>query len=492
VKTRPVALLLAFALELAAAQPVPPSRVPPLPEPRQLHWQEQEYYGFLHFGINTFTDKEWGYGDEPESLFVPGDFDADQIVRTAIAAGMSALILTAKHHDGFCLWPSRFTEHSVKNSPWRNGRGDVVREISDACGRYGLRFGIYLSPWDCNHALYGRPEYVDYFRAQLRELLTNYGPIAEVWFDGANGGRGYYGGTREVRTIDRSSYYGWNATWELVRKLQPNAVIFSDVGPDVRWVGNEEGYANETCWSTYSPVNEKGGAAFPGEVRYVDGMSGHRDGTSWMPAECDVSIRPGWFYHAREDTLVKTPAKLFELYLRSVGRNGSLLLNIPPDRRGRIALPDSLALVAFRRLRDAAFSRDLAREGTADAASVLGNDPRCAPAAAIDKIPSSYWAAQGSTPDVWLSITLLRPERISCAVLREPIALGQRIESFLLEVPDGQSWRQVAAGTTIGNKRIITFPAVETKQIRLRILGSKAIPLVSSFELFDFDPGNLR
>jgi alpha-L-fucosidase len=464
VNARSIALLVGFVLDLAAAQPNLPSPVLPLPEPRQLIWQEMEYAGFLHFGINTFTENEWGYGDEPVSLFAPTDFDADRIARTAKLAGMSALILTAKHHDGFCLWPSRFTEHSVKNSPWRNGRGDVVREISDACRRNGLRFGIYLSPWDCNHAQYGRPEYIDYFRSQLRELLTNYGPIAEVWFDGANGGRGYYGGARETRTIDRTSYYGWTETWELVRRLQPNAVIFSDVGPDVRWVGNEEGYANETCWSPYTPVNEKGGAAAPGEVRYTDGMSGHRDGKHWMPAECDVSIRPGWFYHAREDTLVKSPARLFDLYLRSVGRNGSLLLNIPPDRRGRIAVPDSLALLGFRRLRDEAFSRDRARGGT----------------------------ATSSTSPAWLSITLPHPERISCAVLREPIALGQRIVSFVLEVPEGETWRPIAAGTTIGNKRIVTFPAIETRKIRVRILESKARPLLSSFELFDFDPANLR
>jgi alpha-L-fucosidase len=484
---RSIVYLILAALHLGAAQNQPPKVVPPAPEPRQLEWQEMEFYGFLHFGINTFTDKEWGYGDEPEALFAPTDFDADQIARTAILSGMSALILTAKHHDGFCLWPSRFTEHSVKNSSWRNGQGDVVRDISDACRRYGLRFGVYLSPWDCNHAMYGRPEYIAYFRSQLRELLTNYGPIAEVWFDGANGGRGYYGGARETRTIDRTSYYGWNETWDLVRILQPNAVIFSDVGPDVRWVGNEEGYANETCWSPYSPANERGGVAAPGEVRYTDGMSGHRDGKRWMPAECDVSIRPGWFYHAWEDALVKTPAKLFDLYLRSVGRNGSLLLNVPPDRHGRIAVPDSLALLGFRRLRENACSRDLTREGTAAASSVLGNEARYAPAAAIDGSSISYWAAKDSTPNVWLSITLPRPETISCAVLREPIALGQRIASFLLEVPDGEAWRPVASGTTIGNKRIVTFPAVQTKQIRVRFLESKARPLLSSFELYNHE-----
>jgi len=321
----------------------------------------------------------------------------------------------------------------------------------------------------------------------LRELLTGYGPIAEVWFDGANGGRGYYGGARETRTIDRASYYGWNVTWDLVRTLQPDAVIFSDVGPDVRWVGNEDGYANETCWSPYSPVDQKGGPAAPGDVRYTDGMSGHRNGTRWMPAECDVSIRPGWFYHDREDTLVKAPERLFDLYLRSVGRNGSLLLNIPPDRRGRIAVPDSLSLMAFRRMRDKAFARDLAREGVATASSHRGSDSHFAPASACDGVSETYWATDDSTLVAWLGMTLPRPERISCVVLREPIALGQRIASFVVEILNDNTWRPVTAGTTVGNKRIVTFPSVETQRIRLRILESKGCPLLSSFELYNIE-----
>jgi alpha-L-fucosidase len=489
---RLIVCLVVTVLHVGAARTQEPAPVLPVPEARQVEWQKMEFYGFLHFSLNTFTGKEWGYGDEPESLFAPSDFDADQIVRTAKLAGMSGLILTAKHHDGFCLWPSRFTEHSVKKSPWRNGQGDVVREISNACRRNELRFGIYLSPWDCHQATYGRPEYLTYFRNQLRELLTEYGPIAEVWFDGANGGRGYYGGVRETRTIDRTSYYGWPDTWELVRMLQPDAVIFSDIGPDVRWVGNEDGYANETCWSPYSPVREKGGPAAPGEVRYTDGMTGHRYGTRWIPAECDVSIRPGWFYHEREDTLVKAPGTLFGLYLKSVGRNGSLLLNIPPDRRGRIGVTDSLALMAFRRMRDEAFARDLAREGIATASSFRGSNLRFGPTAACDSRSETYWATDDSTLVAWLGITFPRPERISCAVLREPIVLGQRIASFLVEVLDDNSWRPIASGTTIGNKRILTFAAVETRGIRLRILESKGCPLLSSFELYNIAAFNGR
>ena len=356
----------------ASAQIQAPVPLPPVPSSRQLAWQQLEYYGFLHFTVNTFTDKEWGYGDEPESVFNPTDFDADQIVRTARDAGMTGLILTCKHHDGFCLWPSRYTEHSVKNSPWRGGKGDVVRDISDACRKYGLRFGVYLSPWDRNHKDYGSTAYVTYYRNQLRELLTNYGPISEVWFDGANGGDGYYGGAREKRIIDRKTYYGWKETWDLVRQLQPGAVMFSDVGPDIRWVGNENGFAGETCWSPYTPVGEDGGEPAPGDTRYKEGITGQPDGRYWLPAECDVSIRPGWFYHQAEDSLVKSAGQLFELYLHSVGRNGSLLLNVPPDRRGRIARQDSIALMEFRSLRDRAFGTNLAAGSAATASTVRG------------------------------------------------------------------------------------------------------------------------
>ncbi|HSB28110.1 MAG TPA: alpha-L-fucosidase, partial [Pyrinomonadaceae bacterium] len=245
-----IVLTIVLALLPAAAPTSAPTAYGPTPSRRQLLWHEMEFYGFLHFTVNTFTDKEWGYGDESPTIFNPSAFDADQIVRTAKAAGMKGLILTAKHHDGFCLWPSKFTEHSVKHSPWRNGKGDVVKEISDACRRKGLKFGIYLSPWDRNHKDYGRPEYLTYYRNQLRELLTNYGPVFEVFLDGANGGDGYYGGARETRRIDRETYYDWPTTWALIRKLQPNAIIFSDAGPDVRWVGNERGFAGETCWAT--------------------------------------------------------------------------------------------------------------------------------------------------------------------------------------------------------------------------------------------------
>ncbi len=313
-----LAAVLSGSTSIAQERVSPLASHGPIPSARQLRWQEMEFYGFLHFSINTFTDKEWGYGDELPALFNPTDFDANEIASIAKEVGMKGLILTAKHHDGFCLWPSQYTEHSVKNSPWKNGKGDVVKDLAEACRRHGLKFGVYLSPWDRNYKDYGRLEYIRYYRNQLRELLANYGEIFEVWHDGANGGDGYYGGAIETRRINRKTYYGWPETWALTRQLQPQAALFSDVGPDIRWVGNESGYAGETCWATYSPVGEGGGEPAPGDTRYQEGIAGHRDGKFWLPAECDVSIRPGWFYHAREDSLVKSSAQLFELYCQSV------------------------------------------------------------------------------------------------------------------------------------------------------------------------------
>ncbi len=378
--------LLVCTAAIAGEGAAPPAPYGPTPTPRQLRWHEMEFYGFLHFTVNTFSDKEWGYGDEHPRLFNPTAFDADQIVRTAKEGGMRGLILTAKHHDGFCLWPSKYTEHSVKNSPWRDGKGDVVREISDACRRHGLRFGVYLSPWDRNHKDYGRPEYVTYYRQQIRELLSNYGEIFTVWFDGANGGDGFYGGARETRRIDNRTYYDWPNTWKLVRQLMPMAVMFSDVGPDFRWVGNERGIAGEPCWAT---INVGDGS--PGNTK-ANLNQGERPGTDWVPAECDVSIRPGWFYHASQDDKVKTPAQLLDLYYKSVGRGACLNLNLPPDRRGLIHEQDVQSLREFRRILDATFARDLAQQATACSSQVRGDAETFAAKNATDGDRETYWA----------------------------------------------------------------------------------------------------
>lgn len=432
----------------------------PVPTSRQIAWQSLEYSAFIHFGLNTYTDREWGYGDESPALFNPAEFDADRIVRLLRDAGMSSVIITAKHHDGFCLWPSAATDHSVKHSPWKNGTGDVVQELADACRRHGLKFGVYLSPWDRNHKDYGRPGYLTYYRTQLRELLNNYGEISEVWFDGANGGDGYYGGARETRTIDRRTYYDWPATWALVREWQPQAAIFSDVGPDIRWVGNELGYAGETCWSTFSPVGVDGGLPSPGTTRYLDGVEGHRDGASWMPAECDVSIRPGWFYHAGEDSLVKSPAELLKLYLRSVGRNATLLLNVPLDRRGLVATADSVSLTGFRRLREELFA----------GAIMLALTPE----------PGVQGAWTATPP---------RPARFNGLELGEEVGQGQRVASFRVEAFVEGGWRPIAAGTTIGRRRILLLSATTAGSVRVVVTDSLAPPRLRPIRLLSIPPG---
>lgn len=453
----------------------------PLPSERQLRWHEMEFYGFLHFTVNTFTDKEWGYGDEDPSVFNPTDFDADQIVRTAKEADMAGLILTAKHHDGFCLWPSKFTEHSVKNSPWKGGRGDVVREISDACRRHKLKFGVYLSPWDRNHKDYARPEYLTYYRSQLRELLTNYGPLFTVWFDGANGGDGYYGGAREKRQIDNRTYYDWPNTWQIVRELQPFACMFSDAGPDFRWIGNERGIAGETCWATLDltkPNRYPGGSS--------DGLnSGERPGTAWLPGECDVSIRPGWFYHAKEDDKVKTPAQLLEIYYASVGRGCCLNLNLPPDRRGRIHDNDIRSLREFRRILDATFAKNLAQGARFKAGAVRTPEEQFAPKLVLDGKHDTYWCTPDDVKTPELVVELRRRATFNVVDLREYLPLGQRIEALALDEWRNGQWIEFAKATSIGNRRLIRLAKpITTDQVRLRIIQAAACPAISEFGLY--------
>ncbi len=461
----------------------PPTPYGPVPSNRQLAWQQMEFIGFLHFTVNTFTDREWGNGDEPESLFNPTAFDAGQIVRTARDAGMKSLILTAKHHDGFCLWPSKFTEHSVKNSPWRNGKGDVVKEISAACRKYGVRFGVYLSPWDRNHKDYGRPEYVAYFRNQMRELLTRYGPVCEVWFDGANGGSGYYGGARETRKIDRRTYYDWPGTWQLVRDLQPGACMFSDAGPDVRWVGNEKGVAGETCWATLNCAD-----FWPGEADTKRLNRGDRPGTDWLPAECDVSIRPGWFYHAKEDGKVKTPEQLMEIYFASVGRGANLLLNLPPDQRGVIHENDVASLRGFRRQLDAVFAHDLARNARVTASATRGNDVHFSPRNVNDGKRETYWSTGDFVTQPELILDLGQPTTFDVVRLREYLLLGQRIEAFALDQWQEGQWVEFAAGTSIGNCRLLRCAPITTAKVRLRVTKSPVCPALSELSLFCSKP----
>ena len=465
---------------LGAGEVQPPAPFGPLPTERQLRWHEMEFYGFLHFTVNTFTDKEWGYGDESEKVFNPTAFDADQLVRTAKAAGMKGLILTCKHHDGFCLWPSKFTEHSVKYSPWKNGQGDVVREVSEACRKQGLRFGCYLSPWDRNQKDYARPEYITYYRNQLRELLTNYGDIFTVWFDGANGGDGFYGGAKEQRRIDNRVFYDWTNTWSIVRELMPMAVMFSDAGPDFRWVGNESGIAGDPCWGTLDMTK-------PG--RYPGGSSaglnsGERPGTAWMPAECDVSIRPGWFYHASEDAKVKTPAKLLDIYYKSVGRGACLNLNLPPDRRGVIHENDVKSLKEFRRLLDETFATNFAVGAKLTASNTRGNAKRFAPENLLDADRASYWSTDDAVTNAEVVLDLGQPATFNVVSLREYLPLGQRVEAFALDQWKDGEWKEFAKGTSIGNRRLLRTTYVKTDKVRLRVTQAAACPALSELGLF--------
>ncbi|MBI4893876.1 MAG: alpha-L-fucosidase [Acidobacteria bacterium] len=468
-----------FALQ-AASGPQPFGAVP---SPGQWLWHQMEVYSFLHFTTNTFTDKEWGYGDEDPSIFNPTAFDAGAMVSALKAGGRKGVILTCKHHDGFCLWPTKTTEHSVKRSKWRDGKGDVVKEISQAAAKQGLKFGVYLSPWDRNNAQYGRPEYVDIYRAQLKELLTEYGPIYEVWHDGANGGDGYYGGAREKRTIDKKTYYGWPKTWDLVRQLQPNAVIFSDVGPDIRWVGNERGIANDTCWATYDPAGDKGGEASPGDVNARQSGTGTRNGKKWLPAECDVSIRPGWFWHANQNEKVKTPAQLMDLYFKSVGRGASFLLNVPPDRRGLLHENDVASLKSFGSQLAALFEKNLAAGAKVKASSTLAGSYKAAHL--LDGKRETAWVAAEGAKTAEVEFTLKGEAGFNVIRLREEIRLGQRIGAFAVDAWKDGAWTAVGEGASVGSCRLVKLAQpVKTGKVRVRITDSAAAPALSEFGLY--------
>ena len=437
-----------------------------------------EYYSFVHFSLNTYTDQSWGYGNEDIKLFNPDSLDCRQWARICKASGMKGIILTAKHHSGFCLWPSKFTEYSVKNAPWKNGKGDVVREMADACKEYGLKLGIYLSPWDRNHPDYGKPEYITYFRNQLTELLTNYGPVFEIWFDGANGGNGYYGGANENRTIDRTTYYDWANTYKLIRELQPEIVIWNDGGDraDLRWVGTEAGFVGETNWSLLNDA---------GEVTWEMLHFGLESGNSWVAAEVNTSIRPEWFYHPGEDNKVKTVPQLMETYYNSIGRNATLLLNFPIMPNGLIHKNDEKAALEFGAAITASFSLDLAAKKNISASNVRGNDTRFAASNIVDNDSNTYWTTDDSAKIASVIVDLEKPTLFNRFVVQEYIRLGQRVKSFTLEgLVDGR-WKELAKGTTIGYKRILRFPAVNAIQIRLNITSSKACPVISNIGIYN-------
>jgi alpha-L-fucosidase len=472
-------LFILFTLHLSSfSQVKAPLPHGPVPNENQLKWQQMEYYAFIHLSVNTYTDMAWGFGNEDPKIFNPEKLDCRQWAKTIKDAGMKAVILTAKHHSGFCLWPSAYTEYSVKNSPWRNGKGDLVREMADACKEFGLKFGVYLSPWDRNHPDYGKPEYITYFRNQLRELLTNYGEIFEVWFDGANGGSGYYGGANETRQIDRNTYYDWKNTYDLVRSLQPKIVIWNDGGlrADLRWVGTESGYVGETNWSLLNAT---------GDVPEDMLRHGVENGDSWVPGEVNTSIRPEWFYHPKEDTKVKTLPQLMDIYYNSVGRNGTLLLNFPITPDGLIHKYDRKVVLELADAIKKAFAVNLTKGAKAGATNIRGNDKRFNAAMAFDQSKETYWTTDDNVKSAALTLDFPKPVAFNRFLVQEYIPLGQRVKSFTVDAWINGEWKKVTEGTTIGYKRILRFNTVKTTKLRVTINDAKSSPLISNLEIYN-------
>ncbi len=473
--------VVACCLACTSGKVLPPEPILPVPEPKQVEWQQMETYAFIHFGLNTFNDREWGYGDTDPKTFNPTNLDCEQWAQTLVKAGMKGVILTAKHHDGFCLWPFEGTDYSVKNSPWKNGQGNVVKELSEACKKYGLKFAVYLSPWDRRQANYGTPEYLPYFYAQLHDLLTNYGPVFEVWFDGANGGDGWYGGAKDIRTIDRKNYYNYPRIYEMLDSIQPQAIIFSDGGPGCRWVGNEKGFAGATNWSFL-----RKGEVHPGYDKSYELQYGHPDGNQWVPAECDVSIRPGWFYHPEEDDRVKSPDQLVDLYYRSVGHNATLLLNFPVDRRGLIHPIDSANAVRFHEMIQQQLKTNLVAGMTPKVSNERGGD--FVASALTDDNFDTYWATEDGVTTADIEFSFDTPTRMNRMMLQEYIPLGQRVKAFVVEYLDKDTWLPVKLNeetTTIGYKRLLRFETVETKGIRIRITDARGPLCLSNVGVYD-------
>ena len=457
-----------------------PEAILPIPEAKQVEWQKMETYAFVHFGLNTFNDREWGYGDSDPKTFNPTRLDREQWVQTFVKSGMKGVILTAKHHDGFCLWPTQLTEYCIRNTPYKDGKGDIIRELSDACKKYGIKFAVYLSPWDRHQANYGSPEYVEYFYKQLNELLTNYGDVFEIWFDGANGGDGWYGGAKDSRTIDRKTYYDYPRAYKLIDELQPQAVIFSDGGPGCRWVGNENGFAGATNWSFL-----RAGEVYPGYPKYRELQYGHADGNQWVAAECDVSIRPGWFYHLEEDDRVKTADALTDLYYRSVGHNATLLLNFPVDRDGLIHPTDSANAVNFHQNVQKQLAHNLLAGLSPKASDERGKT--FSAKAVTDGEYDTYWATNDGVNSATIEFDLPQTEKINRMMLQEYIPLGQRVKSFVVEYNQEGEWLPVKLNeetTTIGYKRLLRFETVTTDKIRVRFTDSRACLCINNIEAY--------
>ena len=462
--------LVTFLIGLLAASCArTPQPSLPVPTPQQLEWQQLETYAFIHFGLNTFNDMEWGYGDTPASTFNPTNLDCEQWVLTLKAAGMKGVILTAKHHDGFCLWPTETTDYSIKNSPYKDGHGDIVGELRDACRKHGLKFGLYLSPWDRHQAEYGREGYVSIYHQQIRELVSNYGPLFEFWFDGANGGDGWYGGANERRFIVAEHYYDYEKARDIVWSHSPDAAIFGGTVPTLRWIGNEEGVASATQWCSYSY-----GYDTLNDTRLL--ATGMPEGDVWLPAEVDVSIRPGWFYHVSEDAKVKTVDELMELYYHSVGRNANLLLNFPVNQEGRIPAIDSSHAVAWHHKLRETFTNDLLQ-----GSEVRGSNTRSSRFGArhvLDDDDTHYWTTEDGVTCAELVFDFRQPTELNMVALQEYVRLGQNVKKITVSYSKNGKWLPVVTDepmTTVGYKRIIRFQTVEADQLRVRFNVGKGV-----------------
>jgi alpha-L-fucosidase len=457
-----------------------------VPSQRQIDWQELEMTAFVHFGLNTFYNREWGTKDYRAEMFNPSALDTRQWAKTIKDTGAKMMIVLAKHHDGFCYWPTEYTDFSVKNSPWKNGKGDLVAEAAEACKEFGLKLGIYLSPWDIHSPVYGTEEYNTFFKNQLRELLTNYGEVHEVWFDGACG-EGPNG---------KKQVYDWEDYYAVIRELAPNAVI-AIMGPDVRWVGTETGYGRETEWSVVpasdnmleqiaagSQQTETNGVFIPDDEMYQEDLGSReklKDAKAliWFPSEVDVSIRPGWFYHQSEDSLVKSPEKLVDIYFSSVGRNSMLLLNFSPDKSGLIPEKDIQHIRAMRAFIDSTFSKNIVAN-----ASISSNSPDKNFSALIDDDNSTFWTTEKGTTIATIEFKFSDEQKFDCVMLQENFRNGQRVEGFEIQAEINGKFVKIAEGTTIGYKRLLRFNPVATSRVQFVITAARDCPEISTFGLY--------
>ncbi|MDR1810601.1 MAG: alpha-L-fucosidase [Prevotella sp.] len=468
-----ISLLATALLSCQNREVFPPAPYGATPNEAQLQWHEVDFYGIIHLSLNTYTDKEWGYGDESVKLFNPYRFDAKTIVSAMKEAGMKGVLLVAKHHCGFCLWPTSTTDYSVKNSPWRKGKGDMVREFADAAREAGLKFGVYNSPWDRNDADYGKPEYIQRYREQLRELHTNYGDIFISWYDGANGGDGYYGGAREMRKLDLENYYDWDSTFVMVRRWQPLAAIFNF--KDIRWVGNERGFAGDPCWETYDPAPEGSATWNP--------TNGQRNGQCWMPAECDVPLRPGWFYHKSENERTKTPEQLFDLYFRSVGRGQAFDVGLAPDTKGQLHPNDIRSLKGLGDLLKQTFTKNYAEDASVSVNQTRGKSGDFSASHLTDNDKQSYWSTDDDTTEGEIILEWKQPQTFNIISIREYLPLGQRIDSAVVETLSGKQWTLFAKATSIGANRLLRCEPVKTAKLRIRTYGP-VCPAVSEIGVY--------